>query len=160
MKRQSQNKTEVAIPLPKGYTIQPADWRDLTALRRLERLCFPKDAWNLLELLGVLVWHEVWRCKVVDTAGEMVGFAAAQEIDGAGWIVTLAVHPAHRRRGLGSALLSTCENQLPHEILRLAVRVSNHAARALYHAAGYRVVDVWQKYYADSEDALIMEKRR
>jgi len=159
-KAKTLNSSEAEGLLPTGYSIQPAGWRDLTALRRLEKLCFPKDAWPLFELLGVLVWPEIWRFKAVGKAGEMVGFVAGQEIDGAGWIITLAVHPEHRRQGLGYALLSTCENAMPHTTLKLAVRASNRAAQMLYRTAGYEVVGRWEKYYTDREDALIMEKRR
>jgi len=147
--------------LPEGYDIQPATWRDLPALQRLEKLCFPTDAWPLFELLGVLVWSDVARFKSIATAtGEMTGFVAGQEIDGAGWIATIAVHPAHRRRGLGRALLEVCEAALPQPVLRLAVRASNRPAQAMYRLAGYQIVDRWPKYYVDKEDALIMEKIR
>src|SRR5512137_1631579 len=44
-------------------TIQPATWRDLNSLRHLERLCFPKDAWPLLDLVGVLTLPSVIRLK-------------------------------------------------------------------------------------------------
>ncbi len=146
---------------PEGYAIQPATWRDLPALQRLEKRCFPTDAWPLIELLGVLVWPEVVRYKAIATAtGEMAGFVAGQEIDGAGWIVTIAVHPAHRRRGLGRALLEACEDALPQPVLRLAVRVSNRPAQQMYRLAGYQVTDRWPRYYVDKEDALIMEKVR
>ncbi len=147
------------LALPAGYRLLPATWRDLRALQRLEKVCFPQDAWPFLDLLGVLTWPDVVRCKVAQGQA-MVGFAAGQEIEGAGWIVTLAVHPAHRRQGLGWALLQACEAALPQPVLRLAVRASNHAAQALYRAAGYEVVDRWPRYYVDREDALIMEKQR
>jgi ribosomal protein S18 acetylase RimI-like enzyme len=32
------------------------------------------------------------------------------------------------------------------------------AAQQLYAGLGYRFVDVWNAYYEDGEDALIMEK--
>ena len=50
-------------------TIQPATWRDLNSLRHLERLCFPKDAWPLLDLVGVLTLPNVVRLKAERTAG-------------------------------------------------------------------------------------------
>ncbi len=146
--------------LPPPYRLEVATWRDLGALQRLEKVCFPTDAWPLVELLGVLMWPGVVRYKVTDGEGEMVGFAAGQEIEGAGWIVTIAVHPAHRRRGLGRVLLEACEASLPQPVLRLAVRASNRPAQTLYRLAGYQIVNRWPRYYVDGEDALIMEKQR
>ena len=55
--------------------IQTASLRDLGALRRLENICFEKDAWPLLDLIAVLTWPEVIRLKAVDD-GRMVGFVA------------------------------------------------------------------------------------
>lgn len=152
-------RAEIPAALPAGYALEQASWLDLPALQRLEKVCFPKDAWPLIELLGVLVWPDVARFKVT-RAGEMAGFAAGQEIDGAGWIVTIAVHPAHRRRGLARALLAACEDALPQPVLRLAVRLSNRPAQMLYRTEGYQAIDRWPRYYHDGEDALIMEKVR
>jgi len=159
--KSSPGKTDLlADLLPPPYHLEAATWRDVGALQRLEKVCFPADAWPLVELLGVLMWPGVVRYKVTDGEGEMVGFAAGQEIEGAGWIVTIAVHPAHRRRGLGRVLLEACEAALPQPVLRLAVRASNRGAQALYREAGYAIVDRWPRYYVDGEDALVMEKRR
>ena len=59
--------------------IQTASLLDLGALRRLERACFEKDAWPLLDLVAVLTWPEVVRLKAVDS-GEMIGFVAGAGI--------------------------------------------------------------------------------
>jgi ribosomal protein S18 acetylase RimI-like enzyme len=41
---------------------------------------------------------------------------------------------------------------------RLTVRLSNQAAISMYEKAGYATVDIWQTYYNDGEDAMVMEK--
>jgi N-alpha-acetyltransferase 10/11 len=139
--------------------IQPASIRDLGPLRRLEHVCFDKDAWPLLDLIAVLTWPDVIRLKAMDD-GEMIGFIAGdpRPSQGAVWIATLGVDPGYRRRGIGLALLQTCEGQvkLPH--VKLTVRISNDPAISLYKKAGYRSVDIWKKYYNDGEDGLVMEK--
>ena len=43
--------------------------------------------------------------------------------------------------------------------LRLSVRQSNVAAIRLYEGLNYREVGLWQRYYEDGEDALVLEKR-
>src|ERR1043165_2483756 len=60
--------------------IQAANLRDLGSLRRLEQVCFEKDAWPLLDLIAVLSWPEVIKLKAVEN-GEMIGFVAGDKSD-------------------------------------------------------------------------------
>ena len=139
--------------------IQTANIIDLGALRRLETVCFEKDAWPLLDLLAVLTWPEVIRLKAVD-AGEMIGFIAGdpRSADEVAWISTIAVDPRWQHRGMGRALLRACEAQIALPRMKLTVRVSNQGAIALYEQEGYRMVDLWRGYYNDGEDGLVMGK--
>jgi ribosomal protein S18 acetylase RimI-like enzyme len=139
--------------------IQTAGLLDLSALRRLERACFEKDAWSLLDLIAVLTWTEVIRLKAVDD-GEMIGFIAGdpRPSQGVVWVATIGVDPRFQRRGIGTALLRACEQQVKLRRMKLTVRISNQAAVMLYEKEGYRTVDVWKDYYSDGEDGLVMEK--
>jgi GNAT superfamily N-acetyltransferase len=86
--------------------IQAASIRDLGALRRLEQVCFEKDAWPLLDLIAVLTWPDVIRLKAMED-GEMIGFVAGdpRRSEGASWVATIGVDPRYQRRGIGRALL-------------------------------------------------------
>ena len=139
--------------------IQTANIIDLGALRRLEAVCFEKDAWSFLDLIAVLTWPEVIRLKAVDS-GEMIGFVAGdpRSSDGVAWISTIGVDPRYQRRGIGRALLRACEAQINLPRMKLTVRISNQSAIALYEQEGYRMVDLWRGYYSDGEDALVMGK--
>ena len=139
--------------------ILPATWRDLNTLRQVERVCFPKDAWPIWDLIGVLTLPNVVRLKAV-VNDQMVGFIAAdiRPSQHMAWIATIGVLPEHRGRGIGTALLEACEQELQVEAIRLNVRLSNHTAIRLYKSLRYQQVGRWPHYYADGEDALIMEK--
>lgn len=139
--------------------IQSANILDLGALRRLEEVCFDKDAWPFLDLIAVLTWPEVIRLKAVDS-GEMIGFVAGdpRSSDGAAWISTIGVDPRFQRRGVGRALLRACEAQINLPRMKLTVRVSNLGAISLYEQEGYQMVDLWRGYYSDGEDGLVMGK--
>ena len=140
--------------------IEPATWRDLNALRHLERVCFPKDAWPLWDLIGVLTLPDVVRLKAV-IDGEMVGFVAGdiRPARRMAWIATIAVLPELRGRGIGAALLQACEALLNVPSIRLNVRASNRDAIRFYRVAGYQHIGAWPGYYQDGEDALVMEKQ-
>ncbi len=139
--------------------LQPATIRDLSALRKLEKACFEKDAWPVLALIAVLTWPEVIRIKAVDE-GKMIGFVAGEPRSSKKefWIAMVAVDPLHQRRGIGRKLLRACEQQAKLRQLKLAVRISNEAAISLYEQEGYRTVDIWKGYYVDGEDGLVMGK--
>jgi ribosomal protein S18 acetylase RimI-like enzyme len=140
--------------------IHAATLRDLNALRKLEAVCFPKDAWPLIDLIGALTLPNVLRLKAVDE-GKMVGFLAADLRPGQdlAWIATIGVLPEHRRRGVARALLLACEERVRVSAIRLNVRVSNKGAQQLYHEMGYAEVGIWPDYYEDKEDALVLEKK-
>jgi ribosomal protein S18 acetylase RimI-like enzyme len=145
--------------LNSSVSIEQANWRDLNALRQVERVCFPMDAWPIWDLLGVLTLPNVVRLKAM-VDDQMVGFIAGdiRPREDLAWIATIGVVPEYRRRGIGAALLQACEAQLSVRRVRLSVRVSNRAAIELYERFSYQQVGRWGHYYQDGEDAMVMEK--
>lgn len=139
--------------------ILPANLLDISALRQLEKICFPQDAWPLLDLISVLSLSGVVRLKAMQD-GRMIGFVAGdpRPSEGISWIATICILPQYRGHGYGRALLEACENQLPTPVVRLCVRPTNEEAIRMYKMAGYYGIDRWGKYYNDGEDGLVMEK--
>lgn len=144
----------------RDYLIEPATWRDLKALDGLEKTCFGKDAWPLLELLGVLAFPGVVRLKA-SVDGSMVGFIAGdpRRDQKTGWILTLGVLPDWRRRRIAEALLSDCEQKMGMPVVKLTVRCGNDPAIHLYKKLGYTQIDIWSRYYHNGEDGLVLEKK-
>lgn len=139
--------------------LQPATIRDLSALRKLEKACFERDAWPLLDLIAVLTWPDWIRIKAMED-GMMIGFVAGESRSSKRefWIATIAVDPRYQRQGIGRRLLRACEEQAQLHQLKLTVRISNQAAISLYEKEGYRTLDIWKGYYVDGEDGLVMGK--
>ena len=143
-----------------NFDIQEASWRDLGGVRRVEQECFGDDAWPLLDILAVLTLPGVVRLKAT-VGNDIAGFVGG-EIKGSehiGWITTIGVMNAFRRRGIAAALLAASETRLATHKIRLCVRQSNLEALFLYWKFGYHQVDVWKRYYRGGEDALVMEKK-
>jgi len=149
-----------------SVVIEPAYWRDLNALRQLEKECFPKDSWPLWDIIGILTLPGVVRLKAT-ADDQMVGFVGVdiRQSERLAWIATIGVLPAFRRQGIGGALLEACEHELKARhpngrlsAIRLTVRSSNQTAIRLYEGYGYRKIGVWADYYSDREDGLVMEK--
>jgi ribosomal protein S18 acetylase RimI-like enzyme len=141
--------------------IARATWRDVVSLWRLERVCFPGDAYDPLTLLTLVAGPSKAALKAMAGNG-LVGFIAGDEPwgDHFAWIVTLGVAPQFRQRGIGARLLGECEARLSRPVLRLMVRESNAPAIALYKRFGYSHIRREMRYYNGGEAGLMMEKRR
>lgn len=88
-------------------------------------------------------------------AGLVLARLAADEAE----ILTLAVAPPARRRGVGMNLVRKAAAEAAARgggTLFLEVSARNAAARALYGAAGFRQVGRRRSYYADGSDALVL----
>ena len=109
------------------YRVVPATIRDVHAIRRLEQVVFPLDAYTYLSLTSLLLWPGGANFKAVTGGDDLIGFVAGSPNWGThvDWIITLGVHPAHQQRGLGRRLLSICEDNLTQPALRLTVQTSS-----------------------------------
>jgi len=79
-----------------------------------------------------------------------------------GHVVSLAVLPEYRRRGIGKALMMRAMDGMLDYGARecfLEVRVSNLPAINLYEGLGFRPVRRNIGYYADGENALVMSRK-
>lgn len=142
------------------FEVVQAGLGDLTSLIRLERACFEYDAWPIWDMMGILVLPGTVHLKAV-VEGQMAGFVGCDTrmTPGVGWIATIGVYPRYRRLGIATALLRRAETEMGMAVVRLSVRRSNQGAFALYLREGYRMADIWHRYYGNGEDALILEKK-
>lgn len=93
---------------------------------------------------------------------QVAGYVGSQQVMDEADVMNLAVAPAFRRQGIGSALLAELERRLAQHgtaWLTLEVRASNEGAIALYEGRGYRQAGRRPRYYSRPvEDALILKK--
>jgi len=97
---------------------------------------------------------------VATVGGQVVGYAVFLMRGKVAHLISIAVHPEHRRKGIGSALLSKVVESTragSASLLRLEVRESNLSAQELYVHAGFSASRVIHSYYDDGEDAVVME---
>jgi len=141
------------------FEIRKAKLSDLAAAQQLDREAFGVDAWTILDFAGLFSIREIKKFTAL-AEGNFAGFAAS-EYDTrrkAVCLMTLAVRPEYRRRGIGAALLKHCEEAFSAQRYYLTVDIENRSAIRLYEQAGYRLTGVEPAYYLNGHDALIMEK--
>lgn len=97
---------------------------------------------------------------VAEYNGKVIGYVMAYlRPDLEGHIMSIAVDPAYRGNGIGSALLTEAIERLIKKGARyigLEVRVSNQGAIRLYQRFGFKKVKRVIGYYSDGEDAYYM----
>jgi ribosomal-protein-alanine N-acetyltransferase len=95
--------------------------------------------------------------------GSLAGFAVASWLrqETAAEVEGLVVDDDYRRQGIGSALIEACVAWAANAgaaSIRLEVRASNAAARALYCRHGFATVGTRRGYYsAPVEDAVVLQ---
>lgn len=98
----------------------------------------------------------------VATAAEgLTGFGIMSYSEEEAHLLLLAVAASHRRRGIGSALLSWLEAAALTAgigLVRLEARCTNGAALAFYRRLGYKEIEVIRGYYRGREDCVWMAK--
>ncbi len=79
-----------------------------------------------------------------------------------GHVVSIAVMPTHRRKGVAQALIKRALEGMQYYKAKqcfLEVRVTNDIAISLYKKLGFEVTRTINGYYSDGEDAYVMTKR-
>jgi ribosomal-protein-alanine N-acetyltransferase len=162
------------VEAPVRLTVREAATADAAALTAIDALCFPPEdryARGLMEdiLQGKFLVDTVDRVSTQLAAErgalgteKIVGFMTVARDRGFGLIVTVDVHPEHRRRGVARILLRAGEAKLREWGVTsavLTVGTRNAAAQRLYDKEGYTVYRRIPGYYESGDDALEMHKR-
>ncbi|MCX7750491.1 MAG: GNAT family N-acetyltransferase [Candidatus Bipolaricaulota bacterium] len=142
--------------------VRHARGADLPALALIEAQSFP-DPWPEEALAGYLA--DPGAIVLIAEGPPALGFLIARLERTIGrspalHIHDLAVDPAHRRKGVGRALVrELCRWGLRTRVSRviLEVRARNEVAQRFYQSLGFKVTAAVPGYYEDGEGALRME---
>jgi ribosomal-protein-alanine N-acetyltransferase len=144
-------------------TLRPARPTDLPRLAAVQAASFDVP-WSTEALAATLAGGGVL-ALVAEADGGTHGFVVARIAAGEAEILTLAVDPARRRRGLGERLIAAAldaAGRAGAEAVFLEVAVDNPAAIHLYEKLGFAASGRRPAYYARREgppsDALILRR--
>jgi ribosomal-protein-alanine N-acetyltransferase len=139
-------------------TIRTVRQDDIDAISVLEEASFndPYPSYFLSELAR----DNPETFLVLTLNDEIVGYGVVDHWEDHDHLISIAVRPDSRRKGLGEALLVELEKPLSKERpLKLEVRQNNLAAIHLYSKMGFTKTGLAEGYYGDGENAITMEKR-
>jgi len=147
------------MPAQEAITIRSMSEPDLDAILTIEQVSYPKP-WKrehfLQEIHSPLSFPSV---AVFD--GTVIGYVCLMSLFEEAQIMNIAVAPQQRGQGVAAMLLEqsiVTARKCGAQLLILEVRVSNAVAIRLYERFGFVQFSLRKKYYANNEDALLMEK--
>lgn len=143
-----------------AVSFEPMGAADLPQVMEIERLAF-QSPWT-----PGLFLHELKRpfsrLRLVRSAkGAVVGYVCWWVIGGEIHVPNLAVHPHHRRNGIGRALVQLVLDEALRDgaaTVSLEVRPTNQAALTLYRSLGFSEAGMRRNYYGQGQDAIIMAR--
>jgi len=97
----------------------------------------------------------------IDQSKSIAGYAILAEKNRNGYILSIAVHPKNRNKGVAVLLMKFLESKCKEKSfskLTLEVRVDNRPAIAVYRKLGLVEVAIKIGFYGDGTNAIIMEK--
>ncbi len=138
--------------------IRPFSFPDMDRLLHIERQSFPKSPYDWATFINLYWLYPETFWVYVDTERDQEenpirGYIVFSRD---GHIISIAVHPQHRRRGIAKELLEKALKTLHPRKLWAEVRKSNKGAQAFYLKMGFQIVDEVPNYYGN-EDALIVQ---
>jgi [ribosomal protein S18]-alanine N-acetyltransferase len=143
-----------------GPVIEPMRHRHVGQILAIERASYPKP-WTAQvfhdELDQAGDGHRVY--LVARRGRAVVGYGGLMFTPDEAHVTNLAVHPGHRREGVGSRLLDALARRAIERgspAWTLEVRASNVAAQELYRRFGFAPAGVRARYYEGVEDAIVM----
>ncbi|MCW5983107.1 MAG: ribosomal protein S18-alanine N-acetyltransferase [Bryobacteraceae bacterium] len=131
-----------------GIAIRAAARADLPFIEQIQTLSPESAQWPAADFLN-------YDCRVALAGGRVAGFIVTRSAAGEHEILTLAVAPEFRRRGIGRALVESVLRSLAGPVF-LEVRESNMAALNLYKTIGFYEYAVRRSYYSDPEEPAIV----
>ncbi|RSY79654.1 GNAT family N-acetyltransferase [Sphingomonas koreensis] len=113
------------------------------------------EAWTPSQCLGMIALPGVW-FSIAWSGNRPAGFALARAVADEAELLLLAIRPAFRRSGIGTALLRSIvadAHERGAEMLHLEVRANNEAIR-LYRNEGFEKIGERHDYYRGNDGKL------
>ena len=146
---------------PQIALARPADARAIAMLSRAAIEAGLSWRWTPARVLRSLADGDTNVIVARDAAAPVAGFAIMKYREQEAHLLLLAVQPAHRRQGVGRALLDWLEvtaRTAGTGVIRLEARADNRAARAFYGVLGYVEIDRLPRHYDGAADAVRLAK--
>ena len=127
----------------------------------IERLSFPNRKPFSEDYFGKLYQKFPEEFIVAKDEGKILGYAVGGVQKDCGKIISISVHPAWRKKGVGKKLANFYIEHFKKKNLKkisLRVRKNNLAAISFYKNLGFQISKTIKNYYQNGDDADLISK--
>ena len=149
---------------PVGLHVEPAETRDAKDLARIHGQSFYRG-WPTSDFQSFLEDRNTPAYIACDAKRRIAGFALIRTVADEAELLTIAVEPRWRGKGVGRALMGAAFADLmmsPARRMFLEVDEQNHAAIRLYEKLGFSTISSRKGYYPRADGsaatALVMAR--
>jgi ribosomal-protein-alanine N-acetyltransferase len=149
---------------PLGLHIEPGQPRDSDAVAKLHAASFYRG-WPRQDIEAYLLDTDTPTLVACDAKRKVAGFAMLRLLGDDVELMTIAVDPKFRGKGVGAAIMKACFADLlmtPSKRMILEVAADNPAAIKLYRNLGFQKISERKGYYARPDGqpatALVMAR--
>lgn len=134
---------------------------DLESVMEIEKASFPKR-----QIYSNFLFEKHYKeypegFIVAENRKEIVGYTIGKLKNGEAEIISLAVKPDFRQKGIGTKLTNFLINYFKEGGVReisLNVRTKNKVGIAFYQELGFKILKIIENYYRNGDDAHLMRK--
>jgi len=147
-------KSEVIV------SIRRFSLKDLNRIMEIESTSFDADAFS--EKIFLSLHSKCSNLFIVAEISEIIaGYMVTCIARKKGRVISIAIDPIYRHKGIGSDLANFTFNQLSASCIKtieLEVRITNSEGICFWKSLGFSPLKIISNYYLDGTDALIMRK--
>ena len=135
---------------------------DLKEVMEIEKVSFPNRKPFSEDYFGKLYQKYPEGFMVAEDKGKILGYAIGEVQKDCGKIISIAVHPAWRKKEVGKKLANFYLAYFKKKNLKkifLHMRKNNLAAISFYKNLGFQILKTIKNYYQNGDDADLMERK-
>ena len=134
--------------------------KELSRIMEIESASFASDAFS--ENIFLNLYRKCSNLFIIAEISEIIaGYMITCSTYRKWRVISIAIDPIYRRKGVGSGLVNTTFNQLKTssiKSLELEVRITNSEGICFWKSLGFLPLKIIPNYYLNGTDALIMRK--
>lgn len=134
---------------------------DLDQIMKIEKISFPDRKAYSRSYFETLYRNYPQGFIIAEAENKVIGYTICRSRNGFAEIISLAVDPDWREKGIGTKLINFLINHFKERGFKkiiLHVRTENKKAIVFYQSLGFKILNIIENYYSNGKDSYLMKK--